>query len=180
MAKGKHAARAQRRANDAAISHIDRLAEQVAEAKYIAKTHKYAALRVPALEEEISSLRQQVQDVCSAEVRSLRQEVIDVREEYEDRMIELAVIFFEAICFNKMRLHPYQFSHMSRLIGRDTFSMLMQTAGKTNRAARRNFSISPQRLETFINVMSEYEEFTPKQHRQIYDRMHPSEVEEPA
>lgn len=60
MARGKHAARSIKRANDAAVAHIDRLTSELVEAKLRARQVQQAANSVPALRERVAELEREI------------------------------------------------------------------------------------------------------------------------
>ncbi len=71
MARGKQAAKAANRRLEATQDHVDRLTDQLAEAKLRARQCEKAAGQVPGLLDEIARLRADVQSGSSAEVRRL-------------------------------------------------------------------------------------------------------------
>lgn len=71
MARGKQAAKSARRRLDASHDHIDRLTDQLVEAKTRARQHEAAAVRLPAVEKELARVRQQVEEVTSGRVAQL-------------------------------------------------------------------------------------------------------------
>lgn len=62
MAKGKHAAASANRRLEAAQEHIDRLTDQLAEAKLRARMVERQADRVPRLEEQVRELQRRLDD----------------------------------------------------------------------------------------------------------------------
>jgi hypothetical protein len=71
MARGKHSAQAAIRRAEAAHEHIDRLTEQLVEAKIRARRHEAAAVRLPAVEEELRRVTRQRDEGTSPEVQRL-------------------------------------------------------------------------------------------------------------
>lgn len=92
MTRGKHASRSIKRANEAAVSHIDRLTDQLAEAKIKARQYHAAAVRLPALEVELKRLRDiadGVQSPAQDEVHALRSAL---HQQREDNKADLAML----------------------------------------------------------------------------------------
>lgn len=72
MARGKHAAHSARQRHEAAMEHLDRLTEQLADAKLRARQYEDAARRLPGLVAEIERLRSDRDAAVSPEVLELR------------------------------------------------------------------------------------------------------------
>jgi len=81
MARGKHSAQAAIRRAEAAHEHIDRLTEQLVEAKIRARRHEAAAVRLPAVEDELRRVTRQRDEGTSPEVQRLAGMLGHVRAE---------------------------------------------------------------------------------------------------
>lgn len=90
MAKGKHSAEAARRRADAAHEHIDRLTDDLIDAKLRARRYEQAALRVPSLVAEIERLRAQIESSTSDLLISERKIRLAERAQHEDVLARLA------------------------------------------------------------------------------------------
>jgi hypothetical protein len=90
MARGKQAASAAIRRLEMAMEHIDRLTEQLAEAKIRVKSVEKEAARVPGMERELTELRGVVagehEHRLKAEVEDLRDRLRLQAEEHEQDM----------------------------------------------------------------------------------------------
>jgi hypothetical protein len=92
MARGKHATRSTLRANAAAIEHIDRLTDQVTDAKMRARQHEASTREVVALRARVAELQRQVKEESSPEVEHLRSLLADAEGERDACLAYVATV----------------------------------------------------------------------------------------
>ena len=91
MVKGKHALQSAVRRSEAAHEHIDRLTDQLVEAKTRARQYEAAARRVPAMEAEQRRLRLELEQGTSPRVRELERKVDSQRAQLAELQINLKI-----------------------------------------------------------------------------------------
>lgn len=84
MARGKQAAKAANRRTEAAHDHIDRLTDQLVEAKARARRFEADASRLPAVEVELARVRRLADEGTSDALVRAQAAVVEARREVED------------------------------------------------------------------------------------------------
>lgn len=143
MARGKQAALSATRRAEAAHEVIDRLTDQLAEAKRRAREHEAASVRLPVALAEIDRLRTQneqgTSDSLEAE-RSRRDAAIADRDE---RLLALARLLMQGD--PSVRLTTDQFAEVVRLVGRPMSDIVPNFKSRT---ARRQTSTAKRLVAT--------------------------------
>lgn len=92
MAKGKHAAQSAIRRAEAAHEHIDRLTDQLVDAKTRARKYEAAALRVPAMEGELLRLRTHLENMTSDQLEREREAHAQEITQFRERIAMVAMM----------------------------------------------------------------------------------------
>ena len=141
MAKGKQAALAAQRRLEATQDHVDRLTEQLADAKMRARLVEGQAARLPAVEAELQKIRSQLESTTSSELEKCRAELADEREGRRQDVEDLREII-DDLCNRLEYLHTGLSREQTRRMARIT-----QSAGGSsgNRETRRALDRYPER-----------------------------------
>ena len=81
MARGKHSSAAALRRAEAAHEHIDRLTDQLVEAKARAREHEHAANRLPSVEKALAAAVQDRDSGTSPRIKELEAQVYRLQKE---------------------------------------------------------------------------------------------------
>lgn len=141
MTKGKQAARAANRRLEATQDHVDRLTEQLTEAKMRARLVEGQAARLPAVEAELQKVRIQLESTTSSELEKCRAALDDERTGRREDVADLKGII-DDLCDRLDYLHTGLSREQTRLMARIT-----QSAGGSsgNRDMRRTLDRYPER-----------------------------------
>lgn len=97
MAKGKKAAGAAIRRAEAAHEHIDRLTEQLMDAKSRARQYEAAAIELPAVRAELGRLRSQLAEATSDAVERERERRREDAVRHQGELAQLVVLLMDVM-----------------------------------------------------------------------------------
>ena len=141
MAKGKEAAQAANRRYEAAVEHIDRLTDELVQAKARARSVEAVARRTVALEGEVARLQHHIDERTSDLVARLRSDQENARAEHARVLDELAAIIVPLVEHDEITL-----ASLGRL------EVLLPVATSLNRDDRRRLGQTDRRLADVLTT----------------------------
>lgn len=143
MARGKQSALAAARRADAAHEHIDRLTDQLVEAKARARRHETAAERLPMLETEVARLRRQTAEGSSDALERERDRHAATRAALEDRLLRLGQLLLKMMNRADARMTREEWTELIELTGQP---VTVLDPGTFNSRNHRRNTATPERI----------------------------------
>jgi hypothetical protein len=97
MAKGKEGLQAERRRYEAAMDHLHRLTEELADYKIRVRRVEADAAATPGLRKEVQVLRAQVEEITGPALEAERDAHAKTKSDHEQKLMELSRVIGEAI-----------------------------------------------------------------------------------
>lgn len=160
MAKGKQAAAAATRRLESAMQHIDRLTDQLADAKVRVKAVEKEAARVPGMEREMNDLRSIVAGTAehrlASQVNDLRDQLREATRRHEENITTARKVVARTLRIADLKSrHPlreqaFEWDKLAQALGTNARDLLLEMNGIPG-----SFAVGAKGPEVFREVRGE-------------------------